>query len=68
MGIYAELRGFVVAHRSCGVLRGNCDQETADGYRLWVACPCGARFERWMASGDADADRLRSVLLAFEGS
>ena len=22
MGVYAELRGFVLAHRECGVLRG----------------------------------------------
>ena len=27
MGIYAELRGFVLTHRSCGVLRGNRDDE-----------------------------------------
>jgi hypothetical protein len=66
MGVYAELRGFVLAHRSCGVLRGNRDQETAAGYRLRIACPCGARFERWLASDDAEADRLRSALLAFE--
>jgi len=66
MGVAAELRGFVLAHRSCGVLRGNRGQDTPAGYRLWVTCPCGARFERWLASGDAAADLLRSALLAFE--
>ncbi len=65
-GVYAELRGFVMAHRSCGVLRGNAEPAIEAGYRLWVACPCGARFERWVTPEDAEADLLRSALLAFE--
>ncbi len=68
MGVYAELRGFVLAHRSCGVLRGNRDGVTSAGYRLWIECPCGARFERWLAADDDEADRLRSALIAFEES
>jgi hypothetical protein len=66
MGVYAEIRGFVMAHRACGVLRGHCDQETSAGYRLWITCPCGAGFERWLASGDGESDMLRSALRAFE--
>ena len=66
MGVSAELRGFVLVHRACGVLRGNRDQESPAGYRLWVTCPCGARFERWLAAGDAETELLRSALLAFE--
>ena len=66
MGIYAELRGFVLAHRSCGVLRGNRDDETSGGYRLWIFCPCGARFERRLGSDDAEEGLLRSALSAFE--
>jgi hypothetical protein len=66
MGIYAELRGFVLAHRACGVLRGNRDDDTAGGYRLWIACPCGARFERQLGSNDAEEEVLRSALSAFE--
>ncbi len=65
MGVYAELRGFVLAHRPCGVLRGNAEALTETGYRVWVICPCGARFERWVTQEDADADLLRSDLLAF---
>ena len=66
MGVYTELRGFVQAHRACGVLRGGADPETSAGYCLWVTCPCGACFERWVTPADAEADLLRSELLAFE--
>jgi hypothetical protein len=66
MGVTAELRGFVLTHRDCGVLRGNRDRETTTGYRLWIECPCGARFERWLGSEDAEAEALRSALLAFD--
>jgi len=66
MGVYADLRGFVVVHRACGVLRGNAEPETEAGYLLWIMCPCGARFERWVTPDDAEADLLRSGLLAFE--
>jgi hypothetical protein len=66
MGIYAELRGFVLAHRSCGVLRGNRDDETPGEYRLRILCPCGARFERCFGPDDAEADVLRSALSVFE--
>jgi hypothetical protein len=66
MGIYTELRGFVQAHRTCGVLQGNADQKTPEGYCLWVKCPCGASFERWVTPADTEADLLRSELLAFE--
>jgi hypothetical protein len=66
MAIYAALRGFVQAHRGHGVLRGDAEPPTAAGYRLWVACPCGARFERWVIESDAEADLLRSALMAFE--
>jgi hypothetical protein len=66
MGIYAELRGFVLAHRSCGVLRGDRDDETSGCLRLRILCPCGARFERRLGSDDAEEEVLRSALMAFE--
>lgn len=66
MGVYAELRGFVLAHRACGVLRGNREGKGASGYRLWIVCPCGARFERLITSDDAEAERLEAALSAFE--
>jgi len=66
MSLLAELRGFVLTHRSCGVLRGNRDQESSAGYRVWIACPCGARFERWLAAHDADTEVLRSELQMSE--
>jgi hypothetical protein len=64
--MYAELRGFVLVHRSCGVLRGGHEPEPSGGHRLWIACPCGARFERRTVPGDPEADLLRSELRAFE--
>ncbi|HEV8437997.1 MAG TPA: hypothetical protein VGT40_07880 [Methylomirabilota bacterium] len=66
MSVLAELRGFVLIHRPCGVLRGNRDQQTAAGCRLWIQCPCGARFERWLASDETDADALSAALRLFE--
>src|SRR5689334_11749705 len=37
MGVYSDLRGLALAHRSCGELRGDADPLTPDGYRPWVA-------------------------------
>jgi hypothetical protein len=34
MGVYSDLRGFALAHRSCGELRGDADPLTPAGYRL----------------------------------
>ena len=66
MAVYRELRGFVLHHRQCGVLRGDAEAPAATGFRLWIVCPCGARFERWIAPEDAEANLLRSELRAFE--
>ena len=66
MGIYAELRGFVLAHRACGVPSGSRDPDTETGFRLRISCPCGARFDRWLACSDPDADLLRQALSTYE--
>ena len=67
MGVYAELRGFVLAHRPCaGSRHANAGPPTVDGYRLLVVRGCGAEFKRWVTLDDADEDLLRSALLAFE--
>lgn len=65
-GVYTDLRDFVMAHRACGQPTGDADPLTPAGYRVWARCPCGARFERWVTADDAEADLLRSALLAFE--
>jgi len=31
-----------------------------------VTCGCGVEFKRWVTPEEADEDRLRSALLAFE--
>ena len=60
-GVYVDLRDFVAQHSVCGQPAGDADALT-HGYRVWARCPCGARFERWVAVDEAEADLLRSVL------
>ena len=66
MGVYAELRGFVLTHRECGVLRGATKALERGGFRLAVVCPCGARFGRTVNAEDPDAERLLEALAAFQ--
>lgn len=66
MGVYAELRGFVLTHRECGVLRGATKSLDGDAFRLAVVCPCGARFARSVHTEDPEAERLREALAAFQ--
>jgi hypothetical protein len=66
MGIYAELRGFVLTHRECGVLRGATKALDGGGFRLAVVCPCGARFGRTVSAHDPDAERLQEALAVFQ--
>jgi hypothetical protein len=65
MGVYAELRGFVLTHRECGVLRG-ATKAIEGGFRLAVICPCGARFGRSVSAHDPDSERLQEALAAFQ--
>ena len=66
MGVYAELRGFVLTHRGCGVLRGATKTLDGGGFRLAVICPCGARFARSVSAQDPDAERLLEALAVFQ--
>jgi hypothetical protein len=66
MGVYAELRGFVLTHRECGVLRGATKALERGDFRLAVVCPCGARFGRTVSAQDPDAERLLEALAAFQ--
>ena len=66
MGVYAELRGFVLTHRECGVLRGATKELPGGAFRLAVVCPCGARFGRSVSPHDPDAERLREALAVFQ--
>jgi hypothetical protein len=66
MGVYAELRGFVLTHRECGVLRGATKTLDGGGFRLAVICPCGARFARSVSAQDPDAERLQEALAVFQ--
>jgi hypothetical protein len=67
MGVYADLRNFVLAHRTCaGSRHANAGPPTVDGYRVSVVCGCGAELKRRVTLDDADEDLLKSALLAFE--
>lgn len=66
MGLYAELRGFVLTHRECGILRGATKPLDGGSIRLAVVCPCGARFGRTVSPHDPDAERLQEALAAFQ--
>jgi hypothetical protein len=63
MSVYHKLRRFVQAHQRCGVLRSNMESATGTGFLLWIDCPCGASFERWVAGQHEDEALLRSALL-----
>ncbi|HKW92755.1 MAG TPA: hypothetical protein VJX92_12710 [Methylomirabilota bacterium] len=65
-GVYDAIRIFALEHKGCGELRGDADPLTADGYRVWARCSCGGELERWVSAADAEADLMRSALLAFE--
>jgi hypothetical protein len=55
MGVYAEVREFVLAHRPCaGPRHADAGPPTVNGYRLIVVCGCGAEFKRWVTLDDAD--------------
>jgi hypothetical protein len=60
-GVYVDLRDFVAQHSVCGRPAGDADA-LGHGYRVWARCPCGARFERWVAADEAEADLLRTAL------
>ena len=49
MTLRADLQQFVHDHRPHGPLTGDATQPAWNGYRLTVACPCGAIFARWDA-------------------
>jgi hypothetical protein len=65
--IYAEIRGFVLAHRDCaGARHADLDPFTPDGYLVSLTCGCGVEFKRRVEAKHAADDLLRSALLAFE--
>jgi hypothetical protein len=66
MTLHGQLSGFIQAHRDCGLPRAKAEPMITVGYLLWIDCPCGASFERWVVPRNEDEDLLRSTLLAFE--
>ena len=60
--MFEELERFVTAHR--GELTSDVVEPQAEGYLVCIACTCGSTFERRVTPDIADADLLRSRLLA----
>jgi hypothetical protein len=52
----ADVKAFTTDHQPHGELTGDADEPTPTGYRLWITCPCGVTFERWVFPDDAAAD------------
>ena len=65
MGIFPKVEAFVQAHQFCGELTWLANQPTPYGYRLRIACPCGAISDRWVTAEDAEDDLLHTRLSAF---
>jgi hypothetical protein len=63
--MFPALEHFVTVHRLCGELTSDVGPLAPSGYRVQLTCACGASFERWVTPRDADADLLRSRLLAW---
>ena len=64
MSLLAELTQFVAQHRACGALTGDAEDPGPYGYRLWVSCPCGAAWARWVTPEDADHELIHTETLA----
>jgi hypothetical protein len=62
-GIYVDLRGFLTQHHLCGRPFGKVDTLEDHGYHVWARCPCGARFERWVAVDRVEGELLRCLLV-----
>jgi len=65
-GVFADVEEFVAEHSACGSITGGAGDPTADGYLLWITCPCGAVFERWVTPEAAEYDLVRSRLLTSQ--
>ena len=63
MNLRADLEEFVHDHRSHGPLTGDATEPAWNGYLIFVACPCGVVFERWVTPEETDADLLRLAAL-----
>ena len=64
VGIFPEIQRFLTEHRDCGEPTKEAGRPSADGYRIHVACPCGALLDRWVTPEDARYDLVHTSLLA----
>jgi hypothetical protein len=63
MSLTADVKAFITDHQPHGQPTGDADEPTSHGYRLWITCPCGVTFERWITPEDAAEDLVALALL-----
>jgi hypothetical protein len=55
------IEGFVRQHEACGTLEGTSTPATAEGYRLFLTCSCGAELDSWITPPEATEALMRLV-------
>ncbi len=61
MSATTEIEAFVAEHDPCGELTADGSPATAEGYRLFLACCCGAQFDAWLPLSEASAAMAQLV-------
>ena len=56
MTLSSDAKAFVTEHQAHGQLTCDAGEVTPMGYDFSIACPCGARFERWVTEAEAVDD------------
>ena len=64
MGIVPEVQRFLAVHEKCGEVTKEAGRPSVDGYRIHVACPCGAVLDRWVTPADCRHDLVHTNLAA----
>jgi len=52
LGLTAEIQAFVTKHQKHGQLVGDATEPGVSGYQVWIVCPCGVEFRRWVTMGE----------------
>ena len=61
MSATTDSEAFVAAHDPCGELTADGSPATAEGYRMFLTCCCGAQFDAWLPLAEASAAMAQLV-------
>jgi hypothetical protein len=56
MTLLREIQAFLTEHEAHGQLVGDATEPGLSGYQVWISCPCGVEFRRWVTAGEAMID------------